>query len=318
MEPKISIIVPIYKVERYLEQCISSLTSQSLREIEILAVNDGSPDDCHKILQRLGEKDSRIRILTKENGGLSDARNHGLAAARGEYIAFLDGDDFADSTLYQFLYEKAKETDADLVACPIRYVFSSGKTKSVSSGLWDTEDPREIKDAFTRFYPAVWNKLYRRSLFAESGVSFKVGAFFEDVEFSHRLFPYLRRIAVIEEASVNYVQREDAITARPDGRLFHYLTNFESILAFFRDRGLWEAWHDELEFASCRYLLATFLSRASLLPKEDFEKALGESTAFLDAHFPHRKKNPYFSKRGPLGLYLRHFTPAFLRLIRRK
>ena len=318
MNVKVSVIVPVYKVEAYLEACIRSLTEQSLKEIQILAVNDGSPDSCGEILCRLAEEDERILVLEKENGGLSDARNHALPYATGEYVAFLDSDDLASPTLYEDLYEKAKAENADLVAAPICYFWENGKEKTVSHGLFTTEKEDEKKLLFTRFYPAVWNKLYRRNLLLESGVLFKKGATFEDVEFSHRLFPFVKKIATVETSAVLYRQRENSITAGSDERLFDYLTNFESIVSFFHEKDLFSSWEKELEYAACRYLLATFLSRAANLPAPLFEKAKKEALAFLDQHFPNRKKNPYFRKNGIKGLYLKYFTPALARLLRRK
>ncbi|MBR4287905.1 MAG: glycosyltransferase [Clostridia bacterium] len=318
MDINVSIIVPVYKVEEYLEKSIRSLTNQSMSKIEIIAVNDGSPDNCGEILARLAEEDPRIKVVTKENGGLSDARNAGLRFARGEYVAFLDSDDTADLRLYEELYKKAKEKNADMVASPIRYVWPDGKEKLISSGVWDTEKEDEIKLLFTRFYPAVWNKIYRRSTLEESGVLFKKGATFEDVEFSHRLFPYFRSVAATDGAAINYLQRENSITSKPDERLFDYLSNFESITAFFREKGLFFSWEKELEYAASRYLLATFLKRAGFLSDELFEKALERSLAFLETNFPCRKTNPYYLKNGAKGLYLKFFTPTLARLMRRK
>lgn len=317
MDIKLSVIVPVYKVEAYLEKSMGSLSRQTMREIEIIAVNDGSPDNCGEILARLAEEDPRIKVVTKENGGLSDARNYGMKIARGEYVAFLDSDDFADLDLYGRLYDKAKEKNADMVAAPIRYVWENGKEKLVSSGVWDTDNKDEIKLCFTRFYPAVWNKIYRRSVLEESGVIFKKGATFEDVEFSHRLFPYFKSIAAIDGAAVNYLQREGSITSKPDERLFDYLTNFESILSFFREKELLSSWEKELEYAASRYLLATFVKRAGALSDELFEKAMARSLAFLETNFPCRKKNPYYLKNGAKGLYLKFFNPTLAHLMRR-
>lgn len=318
-QPKVSVIVPIYKVEAYLEKCLATLVRQSLEEIEILAVNDGSPDSCGEILERWKkEYPEKIRILEKENGGLSDARNYGLARAKGEYIAFLDGDDYVDLDLYDLLYQKAVETGADAVACNINYVWPDGTNQVVSSGIPAFAEGEEIKGVYPHFYPAVWNKIYRREVLLESGVIFKKGALFEDVEFSHRLFPYFHRIASVEQGLIHYVQREGSITAKPDRRLFDYLGNFESILSFFKERNLFPEWEKEVEYAACRYLLATFLKRAGALSDEEFEEALSRSVAFLEQNFPRRKKNPYLWKNGVRGLYLFLFTPTLARLMRKK
>jgi len=318
-EIKVSVIVPCYGVEEYLPRCIASLLNQSLKEIEIIAVDDGSPDRSGAILEEMKEgAGDRLRVFHKENGGLSDARNFGIRQARGEFIAFLDGDDFADPNLFEALYRKAAEENADLCACDIRYVWEDGTTKTVSSGIPAVAEGEKRKEIFTRFYPAVWNKIYRKELLDRAAVEFKVSAWFEDVEFSHRLFPYIRRLSAVEGVAVNYLQRSGSVTARADRRLFDYLTNFQSILAFFRERELLEAWHDELEFAACRYLLATFIKRAAPLPKKEFEEAVTSALAFLNTEFPRWRQNPYLSKSGGKGLYLRFFTPTFAKLIRRR
>lgn len=306
---KVSVIVPCYKVEAYLERSIGSLARQSLRELEIIAVDDGSPDKSGVILERLkGEIGPRMQVFHKENGGLSDARNFGLEKATGEYIAFLDADDWADLDLYETLYQKALETGADAVACPIRYVWENKDAKTVSCGIPAFAEGEELKSIFTRFYPAVWNKLYKRELLEKSGVRFKKGVFFEDVEFSHRLFPHFQSLASVEMAAINYLQRDGSITAKPDRRLFDYLLNFESILTYFKENGFFEPWKRELEYASTRYLLATFLKRAAPLSNEDFQVALDSSLSFLDQNFPDRKMNPYLFKSGLKGLYLRFFS----------
>jgi len=235
-EIKLSVIVPVYQVERYLEKCLNTLVRQSLEDIEIIAVNDGSKDNSQAILERFQSQWKSVSVYQKENGGLSDARNFGMDRARGEYITFLDSDDWVDLDLYQRLWEKAKETGADVVACSISYERENQKTKSVSSGVPAFCQGEELKALFTRFYPAVWNKIYRREIIEKSGVRFKKGVWFEDVEFSHRLFPYLHSCASIELAQVHYRQREGSITWQKDPRLFDYLTNFATVSFTFPKR----------------------------------------------------------------------------------
>lgn len=319
MDPiKVSVIVPVYNVEKYLEECIRSLLSQSLDGIEIIAVNDGSTDSCGTILQQLKEesKNKNFHIFEKENGGLSDARNFGFARARGEFVAFLDSDDFARPDFYETLYLRGKETGADVVASDILYLWPEGKEKRVSSHLSPVAEGEEIKKDFIRFYPAVWNKIYRRSLLEETGIRFKKGAWFEDVEFSHRLLPHVRRLASTKDTVAVYRQREGSVTARSDARLFDYLTNFESIFSYFKEKDLLPMWEKELEFATARYLLATFLKRAGDLPKEDFDRACTLSLRFLKEHFPGWRKNAYLKKSGIRGWYLRFFSRPLAKVIR--
>ena len=113
--PKVSIIVPVYKVEKYLRKCIDSIINQTLKDIEIILVDDGSPDNCGKICDEYAAKDTRIKVIHKENGGLSSARNAGMEVAEGEYIGFVDSDDWIESDMYMTLWQKAKDINADLV-----------------------------------------------------------------------------------------------------------------------------------------------------------------------------------------------------------
>lgn len=315
---KVSVIVPCYGVEAYLEKCIRTLALQSLEEIEIIAVDDASPDGSGEMLERLkGEVGPRLQVFHKENGGLSDTRNYGLARARGEYVAFLDGDDYVDLDLYERAYRRAKETDADAVAFPLSYEYPDGSTKYVSSLVPEIASGEELKRVMTRFHPSACNKIYRRSLLEESGVRFKKGVWFEDVEWSHRLFPYIRTAASLEVACLHYVQREGSITSKADPRLFHYIENFEGILSFYREKGLFAAWEKELEYAACRYLLATFLKRAADFDDGEFHRAVEEAMGFLNREFPRWRKNPYLWKNGGKGLYLRFFSPALAALMRK-
>ena len=120
---KISVIVPVYNMEKYLSKCLDSLLNQTLEEIEIIAVNDGSTDLSASILQTYESKSDKITVISKENGGLSDARNHGFLHAKGDYVAFLDSDDFVDCDMYRVMYEKAKEGDYDIIECNLHHTF---------------------------------------------------------------------------------------------------------------------------------------------------------------------------------------------------
>ena len=304
MEPILSFIVPVYKVEKYLEKCLKTLVWQSLREIEILVVNDGSPDASQTIIDRFAaEFPHLLHPLKKENGGLSDARNFGLDRAKGKYVSFVDGDDWLDLDFAERMVKKAEETGADLVACNVRYVWEDGRFSETPCGVKKAAGREEMKRNFLSFYPAAWNKIYLRERLVSSGVRFKKGVLFEDVEWMHRLFPYLRSSDAIDFALYNYRQREDGITGKPTPRLFDHLENWAGIVDFYREKGFFEPYRAELEFAAARYLLGTFLRRARFLSREEYEKAVKEAFSFLRARFPRYRKNKY-CKKSLKGWYL--------------
>ena len=133
--PKISIIVPIYNVERYLMECIDSIRNQTLTDIEIILVDDGSPDNSGAICDDCALKDDRIKVIHKKNGGLSSARNAGLKVAIGEYIGFVDSDDWVDGEMYEFLYKNAVEKHAEIAACNIAKMGLDGQFENFDIGI---------------------------------------------------------------------------------------------------------------------------------------------------------------------------------------
>lgn len=211
MDDLISVIVPIYKVEEYLDECISSIVAQTYKNLEIILVDDGSPDNCGAICDDWAEKDSRIRVIHKENGGLSDARNAGLSMANGDYIAFVDSDDWIDLRMYEKLLLAMKREDCDLVACnilscyPERQVpygcetYTVGGSEVFLSMLYDD----------TRFPVSAWNKLYRRELWDD--IRFPIGKICEDAFTTYLLVDKANKIAQIPEALYCYRIRENSI-----------------------------------------------------------------------------------------------------------
>lgn len=207
----ISIIVPVYRVEPYLEKCLESLRSQTYRNLEIILVDDGSPDNCGAICDRYAREDSRFRVFHTENGGLSAARNVGLRAASGDYIGFVDSDDWTEPEMYEKLHNAIIQTGADVSCCCFYTVFPQEviEMKTLGLRLLDAEDAlRElIEGACIR--TGVWSKLYRRELWED--VSFPEGRIFEDVLTTYRIFRKMEKLAAIPEHLYYYRRREDSI-----------------------------------------------------------------------------------------------------------
>ena len=192
---KISVIVPVYNTEKYLPKCLDSLVNQTLKDIEIIIVNDGSPDNSQKIIDDYVKKYKNIKAFEKKNGGLSDARNYGIKKASGEYIAFLDSDDYVTVDMYEKMYKKAISQHFDMVVCDLNYVYNDKVVKAYSNIKDDTTD---IRKAMINIYPAAWNKIFKKELF-DRGIEFKKNVWFEDVEFIYRLLPNIKSIGVVHE-----------------------------------------------------------------------------------------------------------------------
>lgn len=208
----ISVIVPVYKVEKYLEKCIESIISQSYKNLEIILVDDGSPDGCGKICDAYAEKDKRIKVIHQENRGLCGARNTGLRAATGDYIGFVDSDDYISEDMYEYLGKSLEKYDADVVSC--RY-FRVGREYDgyTEKGEYDVimtgrEAVRELVGNFI-LRSLFWNKLFRREIL--DGFSFPEGRTFEGTLTMHHLLLKCRKVIMLCEPKYYYLDNSDSI-----------------------------------------------------------------------------------------------------------
>lgn len=176
----VSIIVPVYKVEKYLHRCIDSIINQSYRNLEIILVDDGSPDNCGKVCDEYAEQDKRIKVIHKSNGGLSSARNAGLDIANGDYIYFVDSDDYIDTRLVEDNLQLAIEYKADIVCFNLNIIKNGNIIKGFSYFEKNIYDTKILKDGLYRGYisEVVWNKLYKRNIW--NYLRFPEGINFED------------------------------------------------------------------------------------------------------------------------------------------
>ncbi len=216
---KISVIIPIYNVEQYLPKCIESVINQTYKNLEIILVDDGSPDKCPEICDEFAKKDNRIRVIHQKNGGLSAARNAGLEIASGDYFAFLDSDDWADDNMYDTLLQLALKHDADIVECGYKYIKNEGTliVSRVNTGevkLYDNIDALSALYFGDQLWGGisivVWNKLYKSSLLSK--LRFLNGAVNEDVEYTPRALYLSQRIVKINSNLHNFNIRPNSIS----------------------------------------------------------------------------------------------------------
>ncbi|WP_192812602.1 glycosyltransferase family 2 protein [Paenisporosarcina sp. TG-14] len=213
----VSIIIPIYNVEKYICKCVDSIINQTYTDLEVILVDDGSPDNCPEICDEYEKKDKRIRVVHKENGGLSDARNVGLNIARGEYIVFFDGDDYAEINMIEKALKIAKTSDSDIVQWGFYVDFVDGNDELYKSeihsqphALYDKEQFKHIKinQNFIGDLGYAWNKLYKTKLLKENDLNFTKGlSLVEDIVFNSPALALSNRIAFLEEPLLHYMQR---------------------------------------------------------------------------------------------------------------
>ncbi len=285
--PKVSVIVPIYNVEKYLEKCINSLLSQTLEDIQIILVNDGSKDNSGNISKEY-EKNNKDRVIyvEKENGGLSDARNYGLKYATGDFIAFLDSDDYIEKNAYEEMYNKAIEENADYVECDFIWEFPN-KIRM------DKQYPYKNKKEMLSFVRVVaWNKLIKRQLITDNNLEFPKGLRYEDVEFTYKLIPFINKFAYVDKPFIHYVQRKGSIANVQNERTAEIFTVLDNVTEFYKKNNIYEKYRDELEYNYARYLLCSSLKRmCKIKDKTIREKLLTESWERLNLNFPNWKEN---------------------------
>lgn len=210
--PKISIIVPVYQVEKYLNECITSIVNQTYRNLEIILVDDGSTDCCPKLCDIWAEKDQRIRVIHKKNGGLSDARNKGLEVSTGEYIGFVDSDDRIREDMYEKLYESLEKYHAEIAECGTVYFTDESIIRKVCQKkiiCCSNQEAMEGLISDTVFHQTVWNKLYSRNCL--ENISFEMGKYNEDEFWTYQIFHNAQRVVAIPECCYWYRQREKSI-----------------------------------------------------------------------------------------------------------
>ena len=285
--PKVSVIVPIYNVEKYLEKCINSLLSQTLEDIQIILVNDGSKDNSGNIAKEYEQNNKdRVIYVEKENGGLSDARNYGLKYATGDFIAFLDSDDYIEKNAYEEMYNKAIEENADYVECDFIWEFPN-KIRV------DKQYPYKNKKEMLSFVRVVaWNKLIKRQLITDNNLEFPKGLRYEDVEFTYKLIPFINKFTYVDKPFIHYVQREGSIANVQNERTAEIFTVLDNVIEFYKKNNIYEKYRDELEYNYARYLLCSSLKRmCKIKDKTIREKLLTESWERLNLNFPNWKEN---------------------------
>lgn len=215
---QVSIIVPVYQVETYLRQCIDSILAQTFTDFELILVDDGSKDKSGEICEEYAGKDGRVRVIHKENGGLSDARNAGLEQAAGEYFMFVDSDDYIAPTMIERLYNSIQSESADIAACNFCYVFDKKEKKDFSTAMEaEVLQGSEIfyyrkNDRSYGFWTVAWNKLYKSETFRN--VRFRFGKYHEDEFWANDIYQLEIRVATIPECLYYYRQRDNSIMGK--------------------------------------------------------------------------------------------------------
>ncbi len=305
---KVSIIVPVYRVENYLEKCVNSLINQTLKDIEIILVDDGSPDDCGKICDKYAKKDGRVKVIHKQNEGLSEARNVGIMAAESPYIGFVDSDDYIAADMYETLYENLIKNDAEISICGLYDCYSDKKVPQFAGNEFlILSNKQALKTALEgiKFSVNAVNKLCKKDLFSE--VKFPKGKLSEDAFTIPKILSKASKVVFDSAPKYYYVHRGESITTssfkRQDFNVIEaYKGNLEFVKNNFKDltpqaefRLLWSYTYvfDKMILSENLEDLESYKGILAILRKNTFKMAL----------------NPFFSLKRKLVMFILFVSP---------
>lgn len=253
--PLVSVIVPMYNVEKYVGRCLESIRNQTFKDFEVIMINDGSPDNSAQIALEYAEKDSRFILINQENKGISGTRNVGIETAKGEYICFVDSDDFCLNDYIEKLYNAANENNADISCCVFSfYDEKTGKSKTVKAknvnkGIYSAHKATAmlVKDNKLRAY--LWNKMWRRELFIKNNIRFPSMNCFEDTVTAPKLMHFANKFVAIDDCCYYYVTRENSIltSATTFKTLNEYIITMKMLRHFFEENNIYHLYKRSLK-----------------------------------------------------------------------
>ena len=239
--PKVSVIVPVYNTADYVVRCLESIVAQTLTDIEILVIDDGSTDNSPEILKSFADKESRVEIRSRENSGLADTYNLGIELARGEYLAFIDSDDWIDPEALEKLYNRAIGADADLVLFRYRIFYEETNrrvdTKSLAGVLKNDGGSMTLDTCpeLINISTSSCVKLFSRELVHKNQITYPSGLRYEDTPFCYKAYYYATNIVLLDECLYTYRIRSHSITAASNRSLFDHFKIFTIVDSFFRE-----------------------------------------------------------------------------------
>lgn len=316
---KVSVIVPVYNTKDYLRKCLDSLVFQTIDEIEIIVVDDGSTDGSDNIVREYEEKyKDKIKAVYKENGGQASARNIGIAISTGEYIGFLDSDDYVDTSMFLELYQCAKTNNADYVGCAYSDVEYNKQGELVIVEDYIANPVRSNhREMFFNANVSPFISFYKGDMLHQSGVRFTEGVVYEDTAFWAKMIPFITTMNCVEKSLAYRLRRENSTTtAYKAHKVEQIFTVIDDIINFYKQQNIYDEYENELEYFCVRILLCSSVHRICCIKERTERSTLIKRTfSEINRNFPEYKTNPFF-KGGLKNFYIRNATPLLIKSMR--
>lgn len=289
---KLSIIVPVYNVYEYIDKCLKSLVNQTLENIEIIVVNDGSPDNSQEIIDKYTKQyPNKIKSFITENGGQGSARNLGIEKASGEFIAFVDSDDFVEAKMYEKMYKKAIEKNSDIVICGNNTITLNGKIIKETALLYNNDT---LNILFGKM--AVWNKIYKRSLLLKNKIKFRSKVWYEDVDFTIKALFSNVKIDYVDLPLYNYIIRQGSTMNNKNvERNIEIIYAFDEIIKYFENKKIYNKYKEEIEFLCIYHVYICGITRVLRIKADHKTKKIiiNKFINYINNNFKDYKKNKY-------------------------
>ena len=312
----ISIIVPIYNAEKYLNKCLDSLTKQTKKELEFILVNDGSTDKTEEIIKEY--QDKRIKYFKNKNQGIGKTRNFGISKSSGKYLMFVDSDDYLEKDACEILYKKISKEGADLAICDFYKVYENGKTEEIHLPKFSSTTLKKTPSLINDINLSPWNKIYKRELITKNNLKFIENLKYEDAPFVINAMDKAKKIVKVDECLNYYVIHGNSETTVRDKKCFDIL----KIVAIIRENLKEKKYlKEEIDKLTVRILTNYTIQQRNQKDKKIGLEFVDEAFKYLKKEVPDYKKNKYYKKRGLLKRTIeknKTLTKLYLKLHRNK
>lgn len=294
---KVSIIVPVFNSEKYLKKCIKSLVEQTLKDIEIIIINDGSTDKSLNIIKDFQKKYSNIICINNKNNGIGYSRNCGIEKAKGKYISFIDSDDYIELNMMEKLYDFCEENKLDVAVCDYYKINDKTKEKNtIKIEDFEITTLNENKELIYNINHSPWNKLYKKELFTKNKIYFPINLKYEDMAVVIPVLKYAKRIGKLNIPLNYYVVHNNSETTIMDKRVFDIFDILETVYNYYKNDG----YEKQLEYLTVQKLTTYTIQQRYQKDKQLRKKFINESFNYLNTNFPNWKKSKYFKNRNIL------------------
>lgn len=307
----VSVIVPVYNSEKFLKVCLTSLVNQTLKDLEIIIINDHTNDDSEKIIKYFMKNYNNIKYISlKSNKGLGYVRNLGIKKSTKKYIGFVDSDDYVDLDMFEKMYNMIENTASDVCECNFIWEYPNKE-------ILDRIEPYEVdRETLTYVRVLAPNKIYKKEVLIDNNILFAEGLKYEDILFTSSLIPFIKKICFTPKPFYHYVQRSNSLVNSQTIRVREVYEVLNQVIEFYKRNNLYENYKNELEYIYVRYILLSSFKRACKIKnKEDKKSVLDEGYDLILDKYPNYKNNLYFKKKGIKNFYMRHTNKFIYKML---